>query len=102
MHRLTGEENAYPLRFYKQCIETAGFSKMKVYAPWDTVLNYAPLKREDLNLLFARALSKRIPFVKPGVFVNILKIPGVSYMLAQTLNIVAKTPGSLYSFGATK
>jgi hypothetical protein len=102
MHRLTGEENAYPLQFYKQCMKMAGFSKLKVYAPWDTVLNYAPLKKEDLNPMFAKALNKRMPFLKPGVFANILKIPGVSCMLAKILNIALKIPGSLYSFEATK
>jgi ubiquinone/menaquinone biosynthesis C-methylase UbiE len=102
MHRLTKGENAYPLQFYKQCMKIAGFSKLEVYAPWDTVLNYAPLKKEDLNSMFAKALSKRIPFLKPGIFANILNIPSVSYMLVQVLNIALKTPGSLYSFEAVK
>jgi ubiquinone/menaquinone biosynthesis C-methylase UbiE len=102
MHRLTGGENAYTLQFYKQCIKTADFSKLRVYAPWDSILNYAPLRKKDLNPMFANALSKRVPFLKPGVFANILKIPGVSYMLVQVLNAALKTPGRLYSFEAVK
>jgi ubiquinone/menaquinone biosynthesis C-methylase UbiE len=102
MHRLTGEENAYTLQFYKQCMKAAGFSKLKVYAPWDTVLNYAPLKKEELNPMFAKALSKRIRFGSPQAFACILKTPGVSYILAQILNIVFKIPGILYSFESVK
>jgi SAM-dependent methyltransferase len=101
-HRLTGEENACTLQFYKQCMKTAGFPKLKVYAPWDTVLNYAPLRNEDLNPMFAKALSKRIPLLKPAVFARILKIPGASFMLTQILNVFFKIPGSLYSFKAEK
>jgi hypothetical protein len=102
MHRLTGDENAHTLQFYKQCMKTAGFSKLKVYVPWDSVLNYAPLKKEELNLMFAKALSKRIPFLGPETFARILKIPGASYALAQILNVALKIPGILYSFEAVK
>jgi SAM-dependent methyltransferase len=103
MHRLTGEENAYTLPSYKQCIEKAGFSKLKVYAFWDTALNYAPLSTGELDSLFAEKLSKRIPFLTPPFFAKyILKIPGVNYLLRQLLNIAIKTPGSLYTFQAIK
>ena len=103
MHQLTGEENAYMLRFYKESIKAAGFSKLKVYAFWDSVLNYAPIRTFEVDTFFAEKLSKRIPLLSPGFFENyILKTPGVSCLLRRVLNIVHKTPGSLYTFEAIK
>jgi ubiquinone/menaquinone biosynthesis C-methylase UbiE len=108
MHRLTGQENAYPLRFYKNCIQAVGFSKLKTYAFWDTVLNYAPLRKREVKEMFARKISQKFHFFPLAFFPlatgarYILEIPGVSYLLSQVLNKIFKTPGTLYSFQAVK
>ena len=103
MHRLTEGENAYTPRFYKESIRAAGFSGLKVYAFWDSVLNYAPIRRDGLDAFFAEKLSRRVPLLPPFFWKNcVLKIPGASRLLRQLLNAVNKTPGSLYSFEATK
>ena len=103
IHRLTGEENAYMLRFYKESIKAAGFSKLKVYAFWDSALNYAPIRALEVDAFFAKKLSKRIPFLTTRFFENyVLKIPGLSCLLRRLLNILHKIPGSLYTFEATK
>ena len=103
MHRLTGEENAYTLRFYKESMKAAGFSKLKVYAYWDSAINYAPIQTSEINSFFAEKLSQRIPFFTSGFFENhVLKIPGVSCFLRRVLNTVHKIPGSLYTFEGLK
>jgi len=103
MHQLTGNENAYMLRFYKESIKVAGFSKLKVHAFWDSVLNYAPRRTFEVDTHFAKRLSECIPFLTSGFFESyVLKIPGVSNLIRRLLSIVQKTPGILYTFEATK
>ncbi|GHS88536.1 hypothetical protein AGMMS49957_10220 [Synergistales bacterium] len=103
MHRLTRGENAYSLPFYRDCIESAGFSDLKAYAFWDTVMNYAPLRKDEIDALWAKNLSKRLPFLPPVFFESfILKIFGVKYALRKLLNILLRVPGIPYSFEARK
>jgi SAM-dependent methyltransferase len=105
VHQLTGDENAYPLSFYKQCIRSAGFAQLKTYAFWDTVLNYAPLRPEERNSVIAKTLSRHIPFVRPSFCEKfILKFPGVKYWFYPLLNmaITRRSPGILHTFTARK
>jgi hypothetical protein len=103
VHQLAGGENAYMLSFYKKSIKAAGFSKLKVYAFWDSVLNYAPMQMAEVDAFLAKSLSKRIPFLPLGFFEKcVVRIPFVSYLLRRFLNIAQKNPGTLYAFEAIK
>jgi SAM-dependent methyltransferase len=99
VHRLTGDEKAWPLATYIKAIEGAGLRMERVLGPWDSVINAYPAARQraDLQEVPLRAVRKRL-----GAFAPVLTIvPGVSW-LAETLMRRRRVPGRLYSFLAVK
>ena len=103
MHKLTGQENAFSLQFYKECMKRSGFSRIKVYAFWDTVLNYAPIKKDSIDEAFAGMLKKKIPFLNEKTVEKCFAtIPCAKCLGRFFLKAISKAPGCLYTFEATK
>lgn len=99
LHFLYGGENAYLLREYKEAIKNSSLKLRKTIAPMESVINYAPMSKEEFQGITASALSHHIGS-KLGTWLAsknfVQKIYG-SY-LSKKLN----TPGRLYSFIAVK
>lgn len=103
MHRLTGQENAHTLTYYLQCIKGAGFSRVRKYGFWESVLNYAPIKKSETRGELVKSMARRIP-VKGSerMLYFIFSIPGMQYLMQRLTARVSNVPGRLYSFIAEK
>lgn len=47
-HQLAGGEMAYELSRYHSSLRTAGFKSIRVYGPWDTIVNHFPSLTQDV------------------------------------------------------
>jgi SAM-dependent methyltransferase len=84
LHHLYGGENAFSLPQYITAIEEAGFWFCEILAPFDSVINYFPATRSQVEAL-AHELC-----------------PGESGKAAAALRRVYRAPGRLFTFSAIK
>ena len=99
VHRLAGGEHAFPLPDYLSAIRSAGLTLVRVYGPWDSVLNTFPdFRTEEERLRYPR---KRLE-TKLGSLGKLLAyVPGVRGFIWR--RIARHTvPGALHSFVAVK
>ena len=95
LHQLHGGENAYPEAYYIHSMRQAGFSLLRVFRSYDTVINYYPLSQKKLNQLFLRFLEKKI-----GSHLA-LKVSSINFLMQlyqKYLSAKLLTPGRPYSF----
>jgi len=98
VHRLAGGENAHLLREYRTALKRAGFRKIRVLGPWQSVINYHPMTcsqyvdhcRASLSRCFGPRIAR---YLASSAFV--LKLGGW-YATRKD-----KTPGRMYSFVAS-
>lgn len=99
LHHLYGGEHAYLLQEYLDALRTAGFSIRKIIKPLDSVINYAPMNRNDLRSALQKSLS-RIP---TGKYVSYtLKNDRILANALKLASIFDHRPGRLYSFVCEK
>lgn len=95
LHNLYGGENAYLLKQYLQAIKSAGLRVDKIIAPFDSVINYAPLTEESLK----KELNKKINKI-PGanIIYQLLSSKQTFKIFLKLLSRVDNRPGRLFSF----
>jgi len=99
LHQWYGGEHAYSLDRYRRCIRDAGFSLRKILGPFETVINIAPARMDDLK----NALAMRMKF--PGgktVAAWLWRRKAIRSFCTWILSRISRTPGRLYSFVALK
>jgi SAM-dependent methyltransferase len=98
VHRLAGGENAFPLHAYCRAIRRAGFTRLRVLRPWETIINAFPEARseEELDAFPRRAIERRLG--RAARWVRLL--PFSEKILWRHLR--RPGPGALYSFLAYK
>ncbi len=104
LHFLYGGENAFLLKEYLDKIYQAGFELCKIYATFDSPINYFPMTEDQWILICTRKIGDRFgdDFV--------LKIFNSSHrlgrlfirILASLVNWRNNAPGRLYTFVVTK
>ncbi len=98
LHKLTGQENAFPLTAYLNAIRSAGLEMTDILGPWDSVINAFPAVRSAAELdQYPRALLTH-RFGALGTIVG--SFPGVTALIWRRLK--RPTPGEMYSFVAVK
>jgi len=95
LHNLYGGENAYLLKQYVQSIKLAGLQVKKVIAPFENVINYAPLTEESLK----EELIKKINRIPGGnIMYQLFSGRNRFKILLKLLSIVDHRPGRPFSF----
>ncbi|MDZ7960403.1 MAG: class I SAM-dependent methyltransferase [Aulosira sp. DedQUE10] len=99
LHFLYGGENAYLLKEYLRAITKAGLKLQKIIAPFESVINYAPMTQKEFQSTVTSTLNRRFGSVL-GHKLSTLQATQkfFSWYLSQTSN----TPGRNYSFLAVK
>lgn len=98
IHRLAGGEYAYPLDDYVHAIRDAGFERLYVIGPWDSVINAFPAVRSESELETYPEVRLREKLGRAG---SILARFGLAARAARW-RIQRPVPGRLYSFMARK
>jgi SAM-dependent methyltransferase len=99
LHHLYGGENAYLLAEYLGAIEKSGLKIVKVIAPYDSVINYAPKTEQQ----FQADIVKKLGRVCGAVLARKLaKIKQLQQLVGWYASRSADTPGRLYTFMAVK
>jgi SAM-dependent methyltransferase len=95
VHRLAGGEGGFPLGSYLRAIRQSGLKLVRVFGPYDTVINAFPevRSRRELDDLPRTRLKARLGWI--GLAASYL--PGVSWMVTRRFNR-RPVPGRLYSF----
>jgi SAM-dependent methyltransferase len=97
IHRLSGNENAFPLDAYVGAVRAAGLERIEVLGPLDSVVNAFPGAADEAELRdYARAvLRKRLGLLGAAAS----RVPGVG---AAVRWMASRMPGRLYTFIAVK
>jgi len=95
MHQLHGGENAHSLKEYISAIQSASFRNIKVFSPFDTVINHFPISNTDIKTSLYQSLKKQL-----GVYGAsfLAKIPMTESFYRNYLSWKCNYPGRLYSF----
>ena len=99
VHRLAGGEGARPLDEYLAALHGAGLVLVRVWGPWDTIINAFPSVRstEELERLPRSMLARRL-----GRFAALASlVPGVEALVWWRIKR-PHVPGRLFSFFALK
>jgi SAM-dependent methyltransferase len=99
LHHLYGGENAYLLAEYLGAIEKSGLKIVKVIAPYDSVINYAPKTQQQFQADIATKLGRVVgdPLAR-----KLAKIGQLQQLVGWYASRSAHTPGRLYTFMAVK
>ena len=96
VHQMAGGENAYRLREYTQAITQAGLTLEAVLNPYESVINYFPTPKEQVERQRTRQIRRNLS--KWGRYA--LRIPLLRQLIIRYGD--ASYPGNMYSFIATK
>jgi SAM-dependent methyltransferase len=99
LHHLYGGENAYLLGSYLGAIEKSGLKIVKVIAPYDSVINYAPKTEREFQAVIATQLGR---VVSDTLARKLAKIHQLQQLVGWYASRSAHTPGRLYTFMAVK
>lgn len=95
LHRMHGGEHAYTLREYISALRQAGLTILKVFGPFDTVINHFPLSNAEIMERFARALRRRVGDALASIMI---RIPFAEQFYRSRLSCYCQEPGRTYSF----
>ncbi|MCF8428877.1 MAG: class I SAM-dependent methyltransferase [Bacteroidia bacterium] len=99
LHHLYGGEHAFTLAFYCKCIEESGMKLTKIIHPYESVINFAPLSKNEMRDNFAKSISKLTGMSLAKFIVS------NNFIYKKLVDIKASkdnTPGRVYSFIASK
>jgi SAM-dependent methyltransferase len=99
LHHLYGGENAYLLDEYLAAIQGSGLGIVKVVAPYDSVINYAPITEQEFRGGIAKRLERVIGNSAAQKLANIKQLEQLAGWYASKSS---HTPGRLYTFMAVK
>ncbi len=108
LHKFYGGENAYTQQEYEEAMIKAGFNIKKVLKYYDSIINYFPLTKSDVEALplreesrIIRQLRRKIgPLARIGLFKMLYKkYSGFNPALAYDER---RVPGRMYTFLAVK
>ena len=99
VHKYTGGENAFVLKRYRDAIKKAGFARLKVLGPWQSIINYYPMSRlqftERCSVSLGGLLGHRL-----GQYLADKHI--ICELYGCYLTSRDRTPGRLYSLIAVR
>ncbi|MES2883674.1 MAG: class I SAM-dependent methyltransferase [Pseudomonadota bacterium] len=99
LHRFYGGENAYRVRDYRAALTQAGFEIEHCYGPFDSVINYAPRSKADLQ----REIGERVARLPAGALAQpLLRSKGLFATALWLLSRLDRRPGRLYTFVARR
>lgn len=108
LHKFYGGENAFTLDDYKFAISNSGLELIKIFKYYDSVINYFPSTKKDIENLPSiikqqrkENLTKKIGIFSKFPFTNIIYNLYLNYRYGNVLD-EKKTPGRMYSFISTK
>ena len=99
LHSLYGGEHAYTLKEYLRALKQAGLQVKRKLGPYDTVVNYAPMSREQRRVKIGKILAGRLGNTMGH---RLASYRCVEQALARYLSFRSGNPGRHYSFLATK
>jgi SAM-dependent methyltransferase len=99
VHRLAGGENAHLLREYRTALRRAGFRKIKVFGPWQSVINYYPTTCSQYVDLCRAGLSR---YLGPSIARYLVSLGFVLKLAGWYATRNDDTPGRMYSFIAMR
>lgn len=95
LHNLYGGENAYLMKQYLRAIKLARLRINKIIAPFDSVINYAPLTEESLK----NELNKKFNSIPGGnIIYQLFSSKQTFKIFLKLLSRVDNRPGRLFSF----
>lgn len=99
VHQLAGGEMAYKESEYCMALTLAGLTKVKVYGPWDTIVNYFPVEpgRVTENIL-ASAAQRFGPVIGPAIG----DMRPYRWLWIRNSSRLDRTPGRMFSFVASR
>jgi SAM-dependent methyltransferase len=100
LHYLYGGENAYLLDEYRAALQASGLRLKRVLGPFESVINYAPLTRRELQLLFERPFTRVFGTGVIDRLFNENHVLGgcLTRWLFGIASRISDTPGRFYSF----
>jgi ubiquinone/menaquinone biosynthesis C-methylase UbiE len=99
LHQFHSQENAYPLEHYRLALLKAGFSILKCFAPFDTVINHFPISNSQIKSWLFEAAAKKLGRINASF---ITKFTLMENLYRWRLSYSCKLPGRLYSFLCVK
>jgi SAM-dependent methyltransferase len=104
LHHLYGGENAFLLDEYIAAIRAGGLRLKKIYAHYETPINYFPLTEKQWRETISAPLKKRLgPGMTDFLCNPVFPWSGiVNHLLAMLLSRLNGFPGRLYTFMALK
>lgn len=98
LHRLTGDEWAYPLAAYAEAFTAAGLRVERIVKPWDSVINAFPAvqRTDEIPHLGRAALQRRLG--RAGTWLGRIGIIAAAAQRYVTRGI----PGRMYTFVVRK
>ena len=99
LHFLYGGENAYLLQEYLEALDTARLKLQKAIAPFESVINYAPMTQQDFSNLIKSVLA---PIIGDKLGNWLANNETVQKFCGWYQSQKSDTPGRHYSFIAIK
>jgi len=99
LHRLYGGENAYLLSDYIGAIAGAGLRLKSALGPFDSVINYFPMKAAEFQRIVETRLRRKLPAI---IAHRLAALRAVQRLVGGILSRRSNAPGRLYSFVAIK
>jgi SAM-dependent methyltransferase len=95
LHFLYGGENAYLLQEYREAMRLAGLKLQKVFAPYESVINYAPITHKEFQSRITSGLSR----ILDSKFASeLVATKGVQQFAGWYASLSSDAPGRLYTF----
>jgi ubiquinone/menaquinone biosynthesis C-methylase UbiE len=99
LHFLYGGENAYLAKEYKRAIAATGLKVKKILAPWESVINYAPITQEQFTAKIVSILTR---ILSQKLASKVASNQTIQQLVGWYASRILKTPGRLYTFLAVK
>lgn len=99
LHRLYGGENAYLLSEYLDTIQASGLKMIKTVAPYESVINYAPITEQKFQGEIANKLGR---IVGNSFARKLASTKELKQLAGWYASLSSNLPGRLYTFMAVK
>lgn len=104
LHKFYGGENAYTPNEYKTAMTAAGFTILKELKFYDSVINYFPLTKDDLQQMRAKEILKQKIYLRSRIGLMAI-LPFIFSLYKRNKPVVFNekdVPGRMYSYIAEK